>query len=558
MKSQYLKLLSALVLIASSAEAFHDSRKFADSDDRKAVLIPSQEHRLALDSGWFYVDEEDLGFQASFSGWDPKRDARVSSLNIGTKALAMIQDASDFIVASAFLFDNMYAENLSYDRDIVTEFTDAIIKKKQENPNIKIALIFDPLQRAYERRQAPSIKRMRENGIDIFYSDLLRTKAHTPIKVFEAGHHTMRLFSQMLGGLPNTALKSITQNIPVPMAPAIDDYPSSLQTAFNAALVKANHRKILVVGGKDYYEALVSSANPHNASLPSSNNSMSVRGDLALYIYESLREDIRQCLHHGTEDYVLWNTSASEEYKASYLKEQLKPVNLDKLDRGSGTAKVKYVTEIKIKESIIKNLDAVYGNDKVRIQMFYLSDIDVVRAIARAAQRVNRPIEILLDPNKDAFNSIKDGTPNRQVAAFLMNRVQQGDYKKLAKHFPSILNDRGMYYPLNIHLRWFHTNGEQNHAKTMSITNEMTGKYILINGSSNWTGKNLNNINLEANLVTDGAIAVTEKFNRFFDKFFFNQGDKIYSLNYENQEGYHEHAGINKWLKGEKYGFVSW
>jgi hypothetical protein len=130
--------------------------------------------------------------------------------------------------------------------------------------------------------------------------------------------------------------------------------------------------------------------------------------------------------------------------------------------------------------------------------------------VIKQANREDNPVQLLLDPSKDAFNSIKDGTPNRQVAHYLKSLVD---------------TDR-------LQVRWYSTHGEQNHAKIMSITNPLTGKYEITTGSTNWTGKNMNDINMEANLVVEGSKKLNRDFNQIFDRLWNNDGDLHYTLDY--------------------------
>ena len=299
------------------------------------------------------------------------------------------------------------------------------------------------------------------------------------------------------------------------------------------------------------------SANPHNPSIPSANYAVSVKGEAAKFIYNTLRSDISNSIKLGSKDYVLWHKGAYKDYRKSYL-EKILPFVRVKDPVGVFKPQIKFVTEYKVKESIIKSLQEVEPDDRVRIQMFYLSDIEVVDAIMKASQKTKYPVEILLDPNKDAFNKIKDGTPNRQVGALLMNNLEDREYQKLKRFFGETATKEKLNQ-LNLVIRWYNTTGEQNHSKIMSITNESTDKYVLINGSANWTGKNLDGINMEANLIIQGARRITQEFNNTFDMLFNNQESGItYSLPYEH-EVYSQHAGLWKWLTlGETFGFVSW
>lgn len=78
----------------------------------------------------------------------------------------------------------------------------------------------------------------------------------------------------------------------------------------------------------------------------------------------------------------------------------------------------KIVTEGKIKETMLAMLGDADANSEINIGVFYLADRDVVKAIKKAAKQ-GATVEVIVDPNKDAFGLEKNGIPNRQVAAEL-------------------------------------------------------------------------------------------------------------------------------------------
>ncbi len=86
-------------------------------------------------------------------------------------------------------------------------------------------------------------------------------------------------------------------------------------------------------------------------------------------------------------------------------------------------------------------LDAIDGTrngDAVRIAMFYLSDRKIVESLLRAAGERNVIVQLILDPNRDAFGRSKDGVPNRPVANELVTKSGG-----------------------NVQVRWYRTHGEQ-------------------------------------------------------------------------------------------------
>lgn len=508
--------------------------------------------RLGNNSPWFALTEADLGFYSSQSGFVPETGDLEVELGISPKMFEMIESATNFILASVFLFDNMYPGRTP-EWSLAERLTEMLIQKKLENPEMPIAIILDPLHKSYASRVSPMVQRLTAAGVDIFYSDRLTTSAIHHWNIIEGAAEVFRSASQrstILGG----ALRSIGQ-IPVPVPRLrnsrlqllrIDGHLPQIQSIFRGLLIKANHRKLLVTGSESDVEALVSSANAHDGSLPSNNSAISVKGEMAKFIYTTLREDVRHSLSLG-EYFVDWG-SENPDYQRDYLKTTLRPLRASASGRAAlnrDTAiRGKFVTESEIKYQIIELLRSVQPGDKIRLQMFYLSDIDVIHAILDAAHASGETIEILLDPNEGAFNKVKDGTPNRQVAEYMLTRARiEG-------------------VPDQIEIRWAHSRTRdgvqevrQNHAKTMSISNELSGKAEMITGSANWTRKNLGDwqkdINMESDIVILGARKLVDAFNGVFDRMFRNsRPGVVYSIDYADPEyAYHLAEPRSRWAK---------
>jgi hypothetical protein len=492
--------------------------------------------RLTVHSPWFYVSDDDVDLQEAYSGFDPRTQQRFSHLTIGDKAIDMINNADEVILASTFLFDVFYSEDQPQ-RDIVEEITTAVVQKKKSNPEISVVLILDPVNRAYGRRIGPAVKTLLENGVDVFYSDLLSTRSATALGLGQLGNNILRFADTISFGILGKVL-SIPAGPKLPLENPLDEQGLSLESIWNALALKANHRKLLVTDCDGAYEAMVTSANPHNASIHNTNFSITVKGDIAKYIYMVVREDI---IYSKKLNFVDWSNN-SKAYKQNFLNQVLPPLPQSDIKpfvySSSSTVAVAFVTESCIRRSIIEMLKNARQDDLVRIQLFYLSDFKVIKAIIKTAKRLKKPMLIILDPSNDAFGIKKDGTPNRQVAAYLMKKKKQ--------------------HGLNLEIRWYDTHGEQNHAKIMSVTNTEPArqKYELINGSANWTGKNLKDINLEANIYLKGSKKVVSKFNTLFDLFWHNSDGMVYTIDYQGK--YQAHTGLNKWKDGERWGYVAW
>ena len=101
-----------------------------------------------------------------------------------------------------------------------------------------------------------------------------------------------------------------------------------------------------------------------------------------------------------------------------------------------------------------------------------------------------------------------------------------------------------------IEVRWYCTDGEQNPAKVMSITDAARSHFILTTGSCKWTGRNMDGVNMESNLVLRGAQQATGSFNQLFDLFWTDPDGNEYSL---PNETYRDQTYADwKWYVAEK------
>ena len=214
--------------------------------------------RLAVYSPWFYVSEDDIDLQESYSGFDPQTQQRFSHLTIGDKAIEMINNSNNIILASVFLFD-ILPSSQKPNRDIVKDITDAIIEKKKTNPAISVVIVLDPVNRAYGRRTGPAVKQLLDNGVDVFYSDLVSTRSATILGIGEFGRDILRFVDTVSFGIVGKML-SLPARQKVPLPNPVDDEGVSIEMMWNMLALKANHRKLLVTDHRDTYQALISSA----------------------------------------------------------------------------------------------------------------------------------------------------------------------------------------------------------------------------------------------------------------------------------------------------------
>jgi hypothetical protein len=568
--------ISSLIAIGGCKHSNESSSDVKRSPQGAMEAQPRGLH-TETESKWMPLDEETTAYHADYAWLNTATHKREHHLEIWDKGLQMINGAEKFVVFSMFLFDCMYSPGAPV-RDVTGEVLMAIERRRSEFPTLKVAVILDPINRAYLDRVASGVKRFNDAGIDVFYTDLLATPAAASPDVIQAMHTHGITYEQLTkpqvtklveGAFHAEALEhfplflGLTPIVDQLMAgkPLIKDgqpvmldgVPFNLELIYNIALLKANHRKLLVTDadqGKGI-EALVGSSNPHNGSIPSANSAISFKGPLAASVYNVVRADIAHSIDKYQEwmdkkdlaptlkikyaqRFAQWSVTGSQSTE-NYLRSNL-PFMTVATERTTGGMEAKFVTESKIRDAIIESLKDVEPGDEIRIQMFYLSNPPVIDAILAAGKVTGRPIRLILDPNKDAFNSIKDGTPNRQVAKFMRDEALKNSSK--------------------INIRWYDTHGEQNHAKVMSITKE-DGRCLITTGSANWTGKNIGGANMESNIVVRGAQKLCDTFNPLFDRFWANEQGKGYTVDW-NTAPYNQNAGMEKWTSGERSGLVSW
>nr|WP_246407169.1 phospholipase D-like domain-containing protein [Geomicrobium halophilum] len=148
---------------------------------------------------------------------------------------------------------------------------------------------------------------------------------------------------------------------------------------------------------------------------------------------------------------------------------------------------------------MLKYISAAEADSDIWLGAFYVSDRDIINALKEAADR-GANVRLILDPNHEAFGREKIGVPNRPVADELQSYSDQ------------------------IEVRWYNTNGEQYHTKMLYMTD---GDEAMVNGgSSNFTRRNIDDLNLETNLllVAPKNHAMMEDIEEYFHALWNNDG----------------------------------
>lgn len=356
----------------------------------------------------------------------------VSDQQIFTEIEALISRARSFLVLDMFLFSADYDRTLGTYPALSRRLTDALLAKRAAAPEVDIVLITDPMNTFYGSNPQPHLQELAAAGVQVLETKLDSLPDSNPL--YSALYRTyLRHLPELPGALPNLL---------TPGAPK-----ASLGSYLRLFNFKANHRKVALSES----EAVVSSANPHDASAPNSNLGFRVTGA------------------------VLADLLASE--GAVYELSGGNPAVFDRFARllavepGRKDAAVQLVTEGKIRAAALDMLAGAGAGDRALLGMFYLSERTIITALVDAAAR-GVQVQVILDRNIDAFGRKKTGLPGKPVAAELV--------------------------AAGVQVRWYETGGEQFHPKYLAVFTPE--RFEILAGSGNFTRRNICDYNLETSL----------------------------------------------------------
>jgi phosphatidylserine/phosphatidylglycerophosphate/cardiolipin synthase-like enzyme len=398
---------------------------------------------------------------------DPSSGQAVYEQQIFDEVFRIIDGAASFIVADFFLVNDHMGASSEAHRRLSRELVDRLVARKAAQPALSVLFVTDPINDVYGGAPSPLLEELRRAGIDVVVTDLDDLRDSNP------GYSALwRMFVRWWGNSKGGG--SLTNPFD-----ATDD-GISLRSWLALLNFKANHRKVIVADDADgTLAALVTSANPHDASSGHSNVALRFSGQLAEQVVSSELAVARFSGWHGN----IYAATAAQAEAAD-----------------AEQVRLSFVTEAAILDQLLGAIDSTRNGDSVRIATFYLAERRVVDALLAAAGR-NVTVHLILDPNRDAFGRQKDGVPNRPVANEL---VTQSDGR--------------------IEVRWYRTHGEQFHTKMALITR---GERLIASlGSANLTRRNVGGYNLEANVAVETAAssALGIEMIGYFDRIWSNDG----------------------------------
>lgn len=399
--------------------------------------------------------------------WVDVHGARHSDQQIMDALLEMIRGAKKLILMDMFLFNDFAGAVSGEMRPLAREVTTALLARISEQPGLRIIVITDPVNTVYGGVGNPFLNRLRSAGVTVISTDLDRLRDsnlfYSPL---------WRVLARPFGSGPGMLL-------PNPFGPG----RVSLCSYLRLLNFKANHRKLIVTDHGERYWAMVTSANPHDAS--------SAHGNAAVRFSGPAVAELVAC-EQGVP-------GVAPDVLAAWR-------NIESRHCPAGAVTIQVLTEARIKQAVLRELRSAGAGDRVALVMFYLADRRIIRALMEARMR-GADLQILLDPNKDSFGRARNGIPNRQSAAALVKK--------------------------GVAVRWGNTHGEQLHSK-MLLLERADGKGVLLLGSANYTRRNLDDYNLELDVAVRGPgndqLFVGAR--RYVDQLWRNQGQRICSLDY--------------------------
>lgn len=428
---------------------------------------------VSYEGSIYNVSENEVEFLRDLNYLN-ESNSTVLDQEIFDNVFSLIDNSQKFIIIDMFLFNTDYSNKERF-IPLTTEMKDKLIEKKKQNPDMAIVLITDEINNFYGSYTSKEIAELKENRVEVVITDLTKLRDSNPIY-----SSFWRIFLQPFGTSGRGWITHPLGNT---------DYEVTLRSILKVLNTKANHRKLIVADSGSEIHTIITSANPHEAS--------SLHSNVALLIKEDIWKDVLE-----TEKSVVgFSSSTFPKINTNFVEEDKEEENIE----------IQFLTEGKIKDNLIRDINSMKKGEKIDIAMFYLSERDIIDSLLKASEK-GVEIRLILDPNKDAFAREKKGIPNRQVAYELV-RKSAGKIK----------------------VRWYDTQGEQFHVKM--ITLKKPDKTIVYLGSANLTRRNINDYNLEANvkLASPTSANISKEVVTYFNTMWENK-DGHYTIDFSKYE----------------------
>jgi hypothetical protein len=395
------------------------------------------------------VEANQVAFLFDLTARFPESEGVFIYQEIFDRVNTLIRESADFVLVDFFLINEFAEETWGPPLPPLTSQLAATLKQRRlADPDLPMVLITDPLNTLYHGVENPKISQLEATGIPVVFTQL-RKLPDSNIPYSPLWRSVISWWLPKGGGF---AVKN-----------PLDEGKVGIGSILELLNFKANHRKVIAVGGTEP-KGLVTSANPHTASGLHGNVALQFSGDAVrdlvkteLAVPGMEGRDVTLALQAWIEQQPDYQSTANENHP--------------------NTGLLSILTEGKIKQAALSQIETLGQGDRADLALFYFSDIDLRLALEKALVR-GAQVRLILDPNKDAFGRAKNGIPNRQIAYYL--------------------------HKAGADVRWYATGGEQFHSKMAVFHRIAEDEVSLLIGSANWTRRNLNDLNLETNVLLTG------------------------------------------------------
>lgn len=414
--------------------------------------------------------------------------------NLWEATYKVVDNAKDYLIIEMFLFNDIYNKDVEKFPEFAKEYTERLVKKKKENPNLKVYALLDENNNLYGSFEHPFITQMKEAGIDVIMVDIYKLKDTFP--------WYSPIWRTAIKPFGNPQGKGWIGNFYGPMWPKL-----TVRNLLRALNVKADHKKVFL----NENEVVVSSANIHDPSYFHENVAIYADGDITKDVLDNLQKVAQfSDSEINIENEINKNIQINEN-KNIGIEKMNNFKDLDFSIENNGDYKIQYLSEAKIGEHLDKDIDSLKAGDELLMGMYFLADKDIVDKLIKASNR-GAKIKIIFDRSRDAFGMSTNGLPNKPVS------------KKLKK------KTKG-----KIEVKWYFTNNEQYHTK-ITLMKKTDGTVIIHTGSANLIRKNIRGYIMDSNfrIITNENSKLTKDIYTYFDRLWENK-DGIFTLNFDDE-----------------------
>ena len=446
--------------------------------------------------------------------------------NLWDATYKVIDNAKDYLIVEMFLFNDLYNKDKEHFPEFAKEYTERLVKKQKENPNLKVYILADENNNFYGAFEHPFITSMKNAGINVIIVDIFKLK-----DTFPWYSPFWRTFIKPMGNPQN---KGWITNFYGDMWPKL-----TIRNLLRALNVKADHKKVFL----NEKEVVVSSANIHDPSYFHENIAIYTDGPIVKDVLHNLQlvakfsdseinvdgsdRRMENIMNFGSNDKTETDekTLNSENQKENNVKQinneeneqnvkEKTSINSEKnsiTDTEGHTYKIQYLTEGAIGKHLDEDIDSLKAGDELLMGMYFLADKGVIDRLIKAANRGVK-IRIIFDRSRDAFGMSTNGLPNKPVS------------KKLKK------KTKG-----KIEIKWYFTNNEQYHTK-ITLMKKTDGNVIINAGSANLIKKNIRGYIMDANfrILTTQDSKISKDIYEYFDRLWENK-DGLFTLNFDDE-----------------------